>query len=313
VTQDQVVVVVSDQEQPGLPLNRDSYQMAAVPMVTRRNLSVAKQPQGYHMNLPRLPDPQASQLLTRRRQAPRRSSTSTQVNPDNQLPWKQLPRQQAAISIDNQLLRQQIPISTDNQLLRQQTPVSIDSQLLRQQGALATDSQLPRQQATEEQLPRQPPSSLSGDDTSVVQTRKRTHSNSSSDSVSRHSEQSSPSPGKEGNAFRCGQCGKTFPQRSVLQIHVCPKQPYKPYHCGHCNRLFDDPNELRNHAMMHTNEKPFKCGYCSRSFSGATTLNNHMRTHTGEKPFECQVCGKTFSQASQLSRHEKIPGDCVEK
>ncbi|KXJ28802.1 putative histone-lysine N-methyltransferase PRDM6 [Exaiptasia diaphana] len=116
----------------------------------------------------------------------------------------------------------------------------------------------------------------------------------------------------ESNAFKCGQCGKTFPQRSVLQIHVCPKQPYKPYHCGHCNRLFDDPNELRNHAMIHTNEKPFKCGYCSRSFSGATTLNNHIRTHTGEKPFECRLCGKTFSQASQLSRHEKIPGDCIE-
>jgi hypothetical protein len=115
----------------------------------------------------------------------------------------------------------------------------------------------------------------------------------------------------EENAFKCGQCGKTFPQRSVLQIHVCPKAPYKPYHCGHCSRLFSDPNELRNHAIIHINEKPFKCGYCSRSFSGATTLNNHIRTHTGEKPFECSACGKTFSQASQLSRHERIPGDCI--
>lgn len=133
----------------------------------------------------------------------------------------------------------------------------------------------------------------------------------SSSSSADHETRKKPEEINDDNAFQCGQCGKTFPQRSVLQIHVCPKAPYKPYHCGHCSQLFSDPNELRNHAIIHINEKPFKCGYCSRSFSGATTLNNHIRTHTGEKPFECSLCGKTFSQASQLSRHEKIPGDCV--
>lgn len=112
--------------------------------------------------------------------------------------------------------------------------------------------------------------------------------------------------------WKCGQCGKTFAQRAMLQIHVCPRTPRKPYQCGHCPESFCSPNELRTHVVNHMGEKPFKCGYCSRSFSGSTTLNNHIRTHTGEKPFQCDKCDKTFSQASQLSRHQRIPGDCFE-
>lgn len=119
------------------------------------------------------------------------------------------------------------------------------------------------------------------------------------------------SDNSDGSYFNCGQCGKSFAQRSVLQIHVCPRRPHKPYHCGHCNQSFDYPNELRMHAVIHAGEKPFKCGYCSRSFAGATTLHNHVRTHTGEKPFTCERCGKNFTQASQLHRHEGIPGDCI--
>ena len=124
-------------------------------------------------------------------------------------------------------------------------------------------------------------------------------------------EEENSSDGSDASFFNCGQCGKSFAQRSVLQIHVCPNMPHKPYHCGHCDQSFDNPNELRTHAVIHVGEKPFKCGYCSRSFAGATTLHNHVRTHTGEKPFSCERCGKNFTQASQLHKHEGIPGDCV--
>lgn len=124
-------------------------------------------------------------------------------------------------------------------------------------------------------------------------------------------EDENSSDGSDANLFNCGQCGKSFAQRSVLQIHVCPNMPRKPYHCGQCSQTFDYPNELRTHAVVHVGEKPFKCGYCSRSFAGATTLHNHVRTHTGEKPFSCVRCGKNFTQASQLHKHENIPGDCV--
>lgn len=111
--------------------------------------------------------------------------------------------------------------------------------------------------------------------------------------------------------WKCGQCKKSFPQRAMLQVHVCNEAPQKPYQCGHCAQSFSHPAQLRAHAVIHASKKPFKCGYCSRAFAGATTLNNHIRTHTGEKPFVCDKCGKNFTQGSQLSRHQRIPGDCV--
>lgn len=109
--------------------------------------------------------------------------------------------------------------------------------------------------------------------------------------------------------WRCGQCNKSFAQRILRQVHVCP--PNKPYQCGHCSETFVRSEDLRGHVGNHINDKPFRCGYCSRSFAGATTLNNHIRTHTGEKPFLCDKCGKTFTQASQLQRHERNPGECA--
>lgn len=124
-------------------------------------------------------------------------------------------------------------------------------------------------------------------------------------------DESSKVESNEITVWKCGQCWKTFPQRAMLQVHVCSQVPFRPYRCGHCNESFSTSGEMRTHAVIHQRRKPFKCGYCSRSFSGATTLNNHIRIHTGEKPFRCENCGKTFSQGSQLSKHEKIPGDCL--
>ncbi|XP_046861509.1 putative histone-lysine N-methyltransferase PRDM6 isoform X2 [Xenia sp. Carnegie-2017] len=117
-------------------------------------------------------------------------------------------------------------------------------------------------------------------------------------------------PSDESLSLKCKQCNGVFAQRIQLQIHVCPKQPYKPYVCGHCSESFDEPLELRNHVVIHTSERPFKCGFCGRTYAGATTLNNHVRMHTGEKPFVCRACGKMFAIATQLARHTRVPGEC---
>ena len=111
--------------------------------------------------------------------------------------------------------------------------------------------------------------------------------------------------------MKCGQCNQAFAQKNMLQVHVCPRMPRRPYTCNYCSESFSLPNELRTHVVTHANDKPFKCGYCSRTFAGATTLNNHIRTHTGERPFLCEKCGKTFTQASQLSKHQRIPHECT--
>eukprot|EP00062_Callorhinchus_milii_P014050 gi/632962888/ref/XP_007897572.1/ PREDICTED: putative histone-lysine N-methyltransferase PRDM6 [Callorhinchus milii] len=110
--------------------------------------------------------------------------------------------------------------------------------------------------------------------------------------------------------WKCGQCFKTFTQRILLQMHVCPQNPDRPYQCGHCSQSFSQPSELRNHVVTHSSDRPFKCGFCGRAFAGATTLNNHIRTHTGEKPFKCEKCDRSFTQATQLSRHQRMPNEC---
>ena len=138
----------------------------------------------------------------------------------------------------------------------------------------------------------------------------------SADTKGANCERTSPrdsSGSLEPGVWRCGQCFKSFTQRSLLQIHVCPRLPEKPYQCGHCAQSFAHPTDLRTHVVTHNSERPFKCGFCGRSFAGSTTLNNHIRTHTGQKPFVCEKCSRSFSQASQLSRHQRLPGDCCHR
>lgn len=117
--------------------------------------------------------------------------------------------------------------------------------------------------------------------------------------------------GSELSLVKCGQCNQSFAQKNMLQVHVCPRMPRRPYKCNYCSESFSLPNEVRTHVVTHDYDKPFKCGYCSRTFAGATTLNNHIRTHTGERPFLCEKCGKSFTQASQLSKHQRIPHECT--
>lgn len=112
-------------------------------------------------------------------------------------------------------------------------------------------------------------------------------------------------------AWQCGQCFRSFSQRSLLQMHVCDTSANHPYLCGYCSRSFCVPDELKNHVAAHAAEKPFKCGFCHRAFAGATTLNNHMRTHTNTRPFRCNQCGKDFTQGIQYSRHLRH-GECPE-
>lgn len=132
----------------------------------------------------------------------------------------------------------------------------------------------------------------------------------SSDSNSTSSTKNETGGIDEISMWRCRQCQKTFTQRVMLQVHVCPQQPLKPYRCGQCELSFATAAELRSHVETHASEKPFKCGFCSRSFAGATTLNNHVRTHMGKRPFSCDHCGKGFAQAGQLARHQRTPGEC---
>ncbi|KAK3746880.1 hypothetical protein QZH41_009206, partial [Actinostola sp. cb2023] len=52
--------------------------------------------------------------------------------------------------------------------------------------------------------------------------------------------------------WKCGQCGKSFAQQQILQLHICSSVPEKPYKCTYCTEAFEQPSDLRTHAVIHS-------------------------------------------------------------
>ncbi|XP_067389077.1 zinc finger protein 250-like [Emydura macquarii macquarii] len=85
--------------------------------------------------------------------------------------------------------------------------------------------------------------------------------------------------GAEKSAFKCSECGKSFPREENLQIHL----------------------------KIHTGERPDKCHECGKSFRHKTSLVLHRYTvHKSEKPHKCPVCGQLFILRDRLIQHRRI-------
>jgi len=76
--------------------------------------------------------------------------------------------------------------------------------------------------------------------------------------------------------------------------------------CEHCGKAFPLKWTLDLHLRTHFSDRPFPCdhGDCSSAFPSKKDLLRHKLIHSGEKPFKCWVCGTTaFGRRDHLKRH----------
>jgi len=85
--------------------------------------------------------------------------------------------------------------------------------------------------------------------------------------------------------------------------------------CVTCGKIFPTRGRLELHMNVHKEdkEKPFKCDVCEKGFSASASLKNHKLLHTGEV-HKCEFCEYTAVQKGNLKTHRlKLHKDLLDQ
>lgn len=103
-------------------------------------------------------------------------------------------------------------------------------------------------------------------------------------------------------------CGKSFCQKTHLEIHTRAHTGMKPFLCKEpsCGQRFSQLGNLKTHERRHTGERPYHCDICGKTFAQHGNVRAHKIVHTATKPFICKLddCNKQFTQLGNLKSHQ---------
>ncbi|XP_014207193.1 zinc finger protein 436-like [Copidosoma floridanum] len=106
-----------------------------------------------------------------------------------------------------------------------------------------------------------------------------------------------------GPLFKCDECGKEFPLKERLKLHVRTHTGFKPYRCAECDKSFARGGQLVQHRRTHSQVKPYSCQLCSGTFTCAANLALHLKRHNNQKDHKCDICGRGFVRRDALKKH----------
>ena len=121
---------------------------------------------------------------------------------------------------------------------------------------------------------------------------------------------SPPATQKSKKRYHCEvlSCGKSFCQKTHLDIHTRAHTGVKPFVCKEptCGQRFSQLGNLKTHERRHTGERPYHCDICGKTFAQHGNVRAHKIVHTSAKPFTCKLdsCNKQFTQLGNLKSHQ---------
>ena len=109
--------------------------------------------------------------------------------------------------------------------------------------------------------------------------------------------------------FLCGDCGKKFYTKGLLNRHSVVHTKLTPFKCRHCPKAFSFYTSRTKHELIHSDyrDRPYQCSYegCNAAYVDKAHLEQHIAKHTGIKPYTCSFCNKGYGQKGYLNIHIK--------